>query len=310
MDRKLMMANGNKDPIKVLLWGWMGEYNRGINRLHRLEEENIIQIMGITGQQIPPWKKLDGYPVIEPESAVNEDYDYIIILAGAHEKEAIDSCRKIGGMGLDRIIPGRLFDLFDFDFLRYLRLRKEGLSVFSNDCWSGFLCQNLAIEQQSPTKNMFMTEADYLRFLPNLTYYLTECEPVFDRWNEGGYEGQPFYPVLRLGDIYLYCNHSDNPEEEINKWQRRKKRVNPSNMLFEFATADPLYMQEFLDLNLPGRKLCLTTIETKHPDAIQILPLPGISWRDTVNGVAQSFFPHLSVLDLALGDRPYIRFLT
>ena len=42
MDRKLMMANGNKDPIKVLLWGWMGEYNRGINRLHRLEEENII----------------------------------------------------------------------------------------------------------------------------------------------------------------------------------------------------------------------------------------------------------------------------
>ena len=294
-------------PIKVLLWGWMGEYNRYIDRLQCMEADGNISIIGITGKEIPPWKRLDGYPVLEAESAVHEDYEYIIVLAGVHEKEAIDSCSKYSGTSRDRIIPGRLLDLYGFDLERYLRLRREGLSTFSNSCWSGILCQVLAIEHRSPTTNLFFREADYLRFISNLSYYLTECEPVFERWNEGGYEGQPYYPVLKLGDVLLFCNHSDDPDDEIEKWKRRTARVNPDNMLFEFCSEKPKYVNEFLNLQLPGRKICMTSIDTGHPDAVLVPTLNDVSFLDTVHRGVQAYLPYLSLLDLALGDRPFVR---
>ena len=295
-------------PIKVLIWGWMGEYNKYIDRLRCMEADGSISIIGITGKEIPPYDRLDGYPLIKAERAFNRDYEQIFVFAETDEKEAITSCIKCCGASRDTILPGRLLDLQGFDIHRYLRFRREGLSIFANACWSGLLCQTLAIEHRSPTKNLFFEDADYLRFITNLSYYLTECEPVFDKWHERGYEGQPLYPVLKLGDIRLYCNHSDDPNVEIEKWKRRTARVNPDHMLFEFSSESPYYVNEFLSLHLPGRKICMTSVETSHPDAVVVHTLPGETWLRTVHAGVLEVLPYYSLLNLALGDRPFIRF--
>ena len=298
-------------PVKVLLWGCKIHYSRCIDRLRSLEADGIISIIGITGNEIPPWSKQDGYPVMEIESAMIEEYDLIILfMAYKNEREVIQFCFSSYGITRDRIIAGRLLEMPGFDFVRYLRLRREGLSIFSNGCWSGFLCHTLNIEHRSPTKNLYFTDPDYIQFLTNFTYYLKDCDPVFDKWKEGGYEGQQFFPVLTLGNIRLYCNHSDNAETEIAKWIRRRTQVNYGNMLFEFASEIPEYVYKFLELQLPGRKLCLTSIDTGHPDAVLIRALPGLSWLDVVNRSVDVYNSYLqfSLLDLALGDRPFVRF--
>ena len=42
---------------------------------------------------------------------------------------------------------------------------------------------------------------------------------------------KPRFPKLMVGDIPLYCNHDTDPEEAIEKWQSRKKKVNYSHLL-------------------------------------------------------------------------------
>ena len=306
-EKEQPMKDKTEKPIKVLLWCCMDEYDAYIERLRWLEAEGSISIVGITGRVIPSWRRLDGYPVIKAERAIHKDYELIIILTFMHEKEEIESCIKYSRAPRDRIIPGRLLYLYGFDLKRYLRLRKEGLSTFANFCWSGFLCKSLAIEHRSPTKNLFFIDPEYLRFLSNLSYYLTECDPVFECWQKGGYEGQPHYPLLRVGDIHLFCNHSDDPDAEIEKWKRRRDRVNFNNMLFEFTSEDPKYVHEFLNLKLPGRKLCMTSVETGHPDAVLVRAAPGTNFLDTVHKGVLGYLPYLSLLDLALGDRPFVR---
>lgn len=68
-----------------------------------------------------------------------------------------------------------------------------------------------------------------------------------------------YYPIGVLGDVEIHFMHYDNEDDALEKWERRKKRINKDNMIFAFTDRDlctPELMQQFDDL--PGRKILLT----------------------------------------------------
>ena len=67
-----------------------------------------------------------------------------------------------------------------------------------------------------------------------------------------------------------------------------------------------------IDSNItPGRKLCLTSINPGHLDAVLIRALPELFWLDIVNRSVDVYNSYLrfSLLDVVLGDRPFVRFV-
>lgn len=69
----------------------------------------------------------------------------------------------------------------------------------------------------SPTVNMYIPPNDFLKFISNPEYYLNaELEFI---------DSDKSYPVAKLNDITLYCNHYTSAEEVNTCWSRRKKEL-------------------------------------------------------------------------------------
>ena len=61
------------------------------------------------------------------------------------------------------------------------RLKNSGVTVFSSNCVGAVACHDLGMRFNSPTVNLFMKPADYLRFLGNdkgMIWHLDSEMPV------------------------------------------------------------------------------------------------------------------------------------
>jgi uncharacterized protein (DUF1919 family)/glycosyltransferase involved in cell wall biosynthesis len=105
----------------------------------------------------------------------------------------------------------------------YRKLFRDGsLTVISQNCIGGVFSHDMHLPFQSPTVNLCIPAADYVKFVNNLEHYLQmELEL---HWGEE-------YPVGRLDDVEILFVHYDTCLEASEAWERRKKRVNLRNVL-------------------------------------------------------------------------------
>lgn len=94
-------------------------------------------------------------------------------------------------------------------------------SIISSNCIGGMIYHDLGLKFMSPTINLFFNCHDFALFVNNLNYYLQLTPKEFS------YEA---FPVLMLGDIKLFCQHYKTYQEAIDAWERRKKRINFSDI--------------------------------------------------------------------------------
>lgn len=116
--------------------------------------------------------------------------------------------------------------------------RKSCLSIISSNCFAGRIMQDLKMEYNSPTLGLYFMYPDYIEFLKNLKYYITEATIEFvehSKYPIGDIKRSKWrhwYPIGLLGgkiEIHFLHYHSEKEAEE--KWYRRCKRVNFDNLL-------------------------------------------------------------------------------
>lgn len=114
----------------------------------------------------------------------------------------------------------------------------KSLSIISSNCFAGRIMQDLNMEYNSPTLGLYFMYPDYIEFLRNLRYYLTEAEirfvehskyPLGDerraRWSH-------WYPIGLLdGKVEIHFLHYHSEQEAAEKWYRRAARVDFDNLL-------------------------------------------------------------------------------
>ena len=99
---------------------------------------------------------------------------------------------------------------------------------------------DLGMEYNTPTVGLFFWSADYIEFLRNLKYYLTEAKlefvdhSKFDQGNkmreEKTKKGE-WYPIALLGGkVEVVFLHYHSEEEAKEKWYRRTARINWDNL--------------------------------------------------------------------------------
>ena len=110
------------------------------------------------------------------------------------------------------------------------RCRKEyrgsdDISILASNCIGGEIYHDLGLPFNSPTINFWMHQNDFLKFVKDLNFYLTEKLIFVDeeerRWH---------YPVATLGGdkrkVTLYFLHYKNRKDAEQKWEERKQRIN------------------------------------------------------------------------------------
>lgn len=99
-------------------------------------------------------------------------------------------------------------------------------TIISRDCIGGYIYKEMNQKFSSPTIGLYMTNDDFITFCLDLPEFLTgSLEPI---------ESDKPYPRCKItsskGEIKINFMHYTSLDEAIEKWQRRKLRVDYNNI--------------------------------------------------------------------------------
>lgn len=128
----------------------------------------------------------------------------------------------------------------------------------------GRIYQRYALPYTSPTVGLMFYADEYIKFVSNLRYYMSQ-ELTFIPKRESKYyqyykEKERYYPIGVLGDIEIVFLHYKSEQEAREKWNRRKARINWDNLIVKFNDQNrctPEHIKVFDKLPFE-HKLCFT----------------------------------------------------
>ena len=162
---------------------------------------------------------------------------------------------------------------------RCSQLYSTDFSIISNNCWGGFIYQYFGLQYLSPTIGLFIPGNDFVKFCSKIKHYLS-FELEFINWNDCRLypiiKDKKPYPIAKLDDIEIYFMHYSSVKEAEEKWNRRKKRINPNRILYKLSQREGCSkedIEKFLSLNL-NNKICFSY--DKVEGAILVPELKGL----------------------------------
>ena len=279
---------------RIIVWGCGGVYNAHLFRLKQMEERGEIKVVGVYSRDFRYGRSLDGYPILKKEEIARTGHDFLLVMVWGGGQEIIREYLEAGG-SRDKVLPYRVLDIPDLTFPQYLEIRNARFTVLSEQCYAGTLYRYLGLEALTPLKNMWVSTEDYFRILGDPRGYFSES-PVFWKSSEDydpGYES-PAFPILKLkGDVLLYCNHDTDPEQAIEAWNRRRKRVNYDNILVTYYAKNRREEEAFYRQPRYAGRRCFTPYPSDLPDSVFIPDEGGA-------------LPITELLAIAMGTNPLI----
>lgn len=120
------------------------------------------------------------------------------------------------------------------------KLDNRDFTIISNNCWGGIVYDWLGLEKKSPTIGSYFFADDYLKFLENIKFYLSEDIRIISAEKSRHADllirkGQREAPIGVLGDIEIVFLHYKNPDVVKDKWSRRVRRINWDNIIYKFS---------------------------------------------------------------------------
>ena len=153
------------------------------------------------------------------------------------------------------------------------KLRYKDFTIFSNNCWGGFIYQKYGLRYNTPTIGLFLTGHDFVKFASDWEHYLSLPLKFIEWENASCYDflknSNPF-PVAMLGDIEIYFMHYHSQDEALEKWTRRSKRINRKRLVFKLSQREKCSREDIETfLKIPQEnKICFSYDDI--PGAIHI----------------------------------------
>lgn len=145
----------------------------------------------------------------------------------------------------------------------YLRCKRKRLenkrpTIISNNCVGGVIYHDLGLEFTSPTVNVGFKADDFISFLENMEYYLSQDVIKVEKPN---YK----YFVGSIGDMMVDFGHYKSFEEAKAKWIERKKRLDYDNIYVVMTERDGCSLETIERFE---------NLKLKHKVLITHIPLP------------------------------------
>lgn len=138
-----------------------------------------------------------------------------------------------------------IFEMIESIFTFTLRKKRnkalinKDFTIISNNCWAGMVYRRLNIQYLTPTIGLYIYPKDFIKFVTNLKYYL-EIPLVMINENASKYKNDikilretHYFPIGKLDDIEIIFLHYKSDSEAVEKWNRRKQRVNYDKLIIK-----------------------------------------------------------------------------
>lgn len=135
----------------VLIWGTGIAYLKLVNIIRVHEKNGDFKVVGITSDEYF-YSSVDGYRFIRKEDLYKESFEYILVTNKNYQevfKEIANRRIRCSVIRADVLLHP------DFDWKRYLKIKKRVPSIISRNCWGGILYNAMGLEFTSPTINMW-----------------------------------------------------------------------------------------------------------------------------------------------------------
>ena len=140
-------------------------------------------------------------------------------------------------------------------------LINRDFTIFSVNCIGGVVTHSLGLPFRSPTVNLYMGFADFVKFCENPKRYVNA--PFVEYVGKDNEK----YPLALLDDLLLHLVHYASFEEAKAAWERRADRINWENIFIVGTDRDgctPELMKRFdalpyhkvLFVHLPDNTAC------------------------------------------------------
>ncbi len=301
--------------ITACIYGAGKEYDRFSSVLFAYRD--MMEVLFIVTTSEPKYKRVDSFDCVAIDNACFEGVDYVII-AIKNWKEVLEKLYS-RGIKKTQIIPSHVFYTHNFDIKKYLTLRESRISIISNFCNAGLIYEELGMEFLSPTIKMSCVGMQYIEFLKDMRKYLERSmQPRIDRVIENGIEDFVPKGYIQDSDIEWSFPHSANAIENVDNWNKRRKRVNFDNIAVIMTIFSDEEAVEFS--KIPIRKKIGFYYRELNLDSICYIPgwedekirlKNGFNWAHYVNDHITSYWGGIELIDwirFLSGEPEFIRF--
>lgn len=304
---------------KVIIWGIGTEYEGLLNQIKHEILKGTIQVEALVAKTDDiVCDNLDGFKIVGKEKLSEYAYDFVIITSTVYFEEILKETQKLG-IKREKVIAGRLFNIPNFDFERYVKLIENPVTILSDDCWGGLIYYRLGLKLTTPFINILIYPDSYARFIQDPIYYLSQ-PLVMER--EGDFRNNlpPIGSLGSKGEVLLNFVHTPTFEEAAVLWNKRKERINYNNLFVKMGFNVDEKSKEYLEIfaHVPYSKVCFYSGETDKED---VLYLKRFEWYvhlhpkgDTIHLGYNDYcriFPYFSksvdLLKMLNGEKNYLR---
>lgn len=221
-----------------------------INKMIDDRQTSFIQCVDI--ELLQDWldnNKYESLKIISYDQLIKLNSELISIYSNSYKKRETTLLEL--GIERSRILPMTRNDIdprdkYQFFNLEYrLRLKESNFSIIANDCWGGFVYNQLGLAYNTPFIWLYL-DHNYMKLLKNLKHYLS-CDLSFVELPGIN------HPVGMLDDIFIYFNHYKTNEEAREKWVRRLQRFNDKNVFVKMTIEDEKTAIEFERLDIKNK---------------------------------------------------------
>lgn len=177
-------------------------------------------------------------------------------------------------------------------------IKIRDFTIISNNCWGGMIYSKYGLKYQSPTVGLYILGHDFVKLCSDWKAYFNK-ELEFISWESStqyaNLKGKDPYPVAKLGDIEIYFMHYHSEEEARQKWERRRKRINPEHMLFKLSQREGCSkedVKEFMKLPLK-HKICFSYDNV--PGTVNVPELEGFVGDEC--SILEEYFDEVKILN-------------
>ena len=155
------------------------------------------------------------------------------------------------------------------------RLKNKHFTLITSTCLGGVLYNNLGLQFESPTINLWIAQPEFYKFCADMEYYLGQELSFYhrtDRTCPCAYLGQG---ERRITVVFV---HYATREEAEAKWNERKKRIYQDNLYILSSDGNGATLEDFKlleDVKCKRKIIFTSTDRPEIKDSFRLYSLRG-----------------------------------
>ena len=186
--------------------------------------------------------------------------------------------------------------------IRRSNLNSKDFTIISNNCWAGKVYQRYGLPYSSPTVGLFFWAEDYIKFVSNLPYYmsleLSMIPPTESKHHDMLVtRNQLPCPIGKLDDVEIVFLHYKTEKDAIEKWERRKQRINWNNLYIKFSVMNCCtenHLELFKNLEYEA-KVALVNKKDYVKDESRFIFVPGREFCEDIDNDTNKYSDYFDI---------------